>query len=171
MKKAFLKAALAAAAVLVPASANATIIFNVNGTFAGGGTLTGTFSTNDAITVLESVNLTSTAFGTNTFTSVASGSLSVLPLFMQFNLSSPLRQLNIIFTPTLSATGGTIAAGSYEAQGNLGNFRALSGTVTASPAAAAVPEPATWAMMLLGFGAIGVGMRSRTRQTVRLKLA
>ena len=27
--------------------------------------------------------------------------------------------------------------------------------------AAAVPEPATWAMMLLGFGAIGLGMRRR----------
>ncbi|HEX8838885.1 MAG TPA: PEPxxWA-CTERM sorting domain-containing protein, partial [Sphingomicrobium sp.] len=25
----------------------------------------------------------------------------------------------------------------------------------------AVPEPATWAMMLLGFGAIGVSMRRR----------
>jgi hypothetical protein len=170
MKKAFLKAALAAAAVLVPASANATIIFNVNGTFAGGGTLTGTFTTNDARTVLEAVNLTSTAFGTNTFTDVSAASVSILPTFMQFNLTSPLRQLNIIFTPTLSATGATIGAGSYEAQGNLANFRSLSGTVTAA-SAAAVPEPATWAMMLLGFGAIGVGMRSRTRQAVRLKLA
>jgi hypothetical protein len=28
----------------------------------------------------------------------------------------------------------------------------------------AVPEPATWAMMLLGFGAIGIGMR-RQRKT------
>ncbi len=26
---------------------------------------------------------------------------------------------------------------------------------------AAVPEPATWSMMLLGFGAIGVGLRRR----------
>jgi hypothetical protein len=26
---------------------------------------------------------------------------------------------------------------------------------------AAVPEPATWAMMLLGFGAIGLSMRKR----------
>ena len=29
----------------------------------------------------------------------------------------------------------------------------------------AVPEPATWAMMLLGFGAVGAGMRRRTRRT------
>lgn len=34
-------------------------------------------------------------------------------------------------------------------------------------AAAAVPEPGTWAMMLLGFGGIGVAMRKR-RRTVHL---
>lgn len=30
----------------------------------------------------------------------------------------------------------------------------------------AVPEPATWAMMILGFGLVGGAMRRRTRQTV-----
>lgn len=30
----------------------------------------------------------------------------------------------------------------------------------------AVPEPATWAMMILGFGVVGGAMRRRTRQTV-----
>lgn len=39
------------------------------------------------------------------------------------------------------------------------------GLVTASASAAtpAVPEPATWAMMLLGFGAIGVSVRRKRR--------
>lgn len=32
-------------------------------------------------------------------------------------------------------------------------------------ATAAVPEPATWAAMLLGFGLVGAGMRSRRRST------
>lgn len=32
----------------------------------------------------------------------------------------------------------------------------------------AVPEPATWAMMLAGFGMIGFGMRSRKRHTVKV---
>ena len=36
---------------------------------------------------------------------------------------------------------------------------------------AAVPEPATWAMMLLGFGAIGFGMRRRRSDTVRVRFA
>jgi hypothetical protein len=33
-----------------------------------------------------------------------------------------------------------------------------------SPPPPAVPEPATWSLMLLGFGAIGVAMRRRRRQ-------
>ncbi len=35
----------------------------------------------------------------------------------------------------------------------------------------AVPEPATWAMMLLGFGMIGVAARSRRRQKVQVTYA
>ena len=35
------------------------------------------------------------------------------------------------------------------------------GGITGITAAAAVPEPATWAMMLIGFGAIGYSMRKR----------
>lgn len=35
----------------------------------------------------------------------------------------------------------------------------------------AVPEPATWAMMLLGFGLVGGVMRRRQRQSVRLRFA
>lgn len=37
--------------------------------------------------------------------------------------------------------------------------------------AAAVPEPATWAMMLLGFGAIGFGMRRRRSDMLRVRFA
>jgi hypothetical protein len=34
------------------------------------------------------------------------------------------------------------------------------------PAAGAVPEPASWAMMLVGFGSIGAMIRTRRRSTV-----
>lgn len=43
----------------------------------------------------------------------------------------------------------------------------LGGTVSFRSVAAAVPEPGTWAMMLVGFGAIGFSMRRR-RQTAHL---
>lgn len=36
---------------------------------------------------------------------------------------------------------------------------------------AAVPEPATWAMMLMGFGAIGFAMRRRRQDRVRVRFA
>lgn len=42
----------------------------------------------------------------------------------------------------------------------------LAGSVSGS-----VPEPSTWAMMLLGFGAIGLGMRRKQRQTVNYSFA
>ena len=34
---------------------------------------------------------------------------------------------------------------------------------SATPGAGAVPEPGTWAMMLIGFGAVGFAMRRRRR--------
>ena len=42
----------------------------------------------------------------------------------------------------------------------------LAGAVTS-----AVPEPATWAMMLVGLGGLGVAMRSRRKQTAAAALA
>jgi hypothetical protein len=37
----------------------------------------------------------------------------------------------------------------------------ISGSTIATQTPAAVPEPSTWALMLLGFGAVGFSMRSR----------
>lgn len=46
--------------------------------------------------------------------------------------------------------------------GNNTGVASLGGSVTIRPAAA-VPEPATWSMMLLGFGAVRFVMRRRNR--------
>ena len=35
----------------------------------------------------------------------------------------------------------------------------------------AVPEPATWAMLILGFGAVGASLRTRTRRAAQARLA
>lgn len=44
------------------------------------------------------------------------------------------------------------------------------GTVTFTPTPG-VPEPATWAMMLFGFAAVGFGMRRRKKQETRVRFA
>ena len=47
------------------------------------------------------------------------------------------------------------------------------GTLTISPVAVtgAVPEPATWAMMLVGFGAVGGALRRRQKVATRVRYA
>lgn len=50
------------------------------------------------------------------------------------------------------------------------NFDNVRLTATDAPVAA-VPEPATWAMMLVGFGAIGGAMRRRTARRTRVAFA
>jgi hypothetical protein len=75
---------------------------------------------------------------------------------------------NFALTPAVQLAAGTFnlaITGVNRGNGSLG------GTVTIRDVGA-VPEPATWAMMLLGFGAIGVGFRrSRRRQTGMLQIA
>ncbi len=63
---------------------------------------------------------------------------------------------------SLKLANAALAVGSYtfSFSGNNGNTGgALTGNVTITP----LPEPATWAMMLLGFGAIGLTIRSRRK--------
>lgn len=45
-------------------------------------------------------------------------------------------------------------------------FNVRSGAVTPPPTNGAVPEPATWAMMIGGFGMIGASLRYRRRKTI-----
>jgi hypothetical protein len=75
-----------------------------------------------------------------------------------------------IFSQTISTTiGSSNTLGFVLSNPNVGDSRDAivpSGLrITASDAVvAAVPEPATWAMMLIGFGAIGCAMRFRRRR-------
>jgi hypothetical protein len=47
----------------------------------------------------------------------------------------------------------------------------LVGNIVGGQATGAVPEPATWAMMLIGFGAIGGTLRRRQKVTARIRFA
>lgn len=89
-------------------------------------------------------------------------------------------------TNTVSVTGGltfdgfslTSIINSTTASGPADSMLPFSGTPPEAYrpdliafAAGAVPEPATWAMMLMGFGVVGAGVRSRRKPTVRLTYA
>ena len=71
------------------------------------------------------------------------------------------------------SNGGTIITdvaglGNIPNVGGLTAWGAANGTVDIAtlPAAGAVPEPSTWAMMLLGFGGLGAATRWRSRRSV-----
>ena len=67
--------------------------------------------------------------------------------------------------PVLSGVLNTISVSGFSR--GLGSY---GGNATFIPAAA-VPEPGTWAMMLLGFGAIGFSMRRRRQSAPALQVA
>jgi len=72
---------------------------------------------------------------------------------------------------TITFNPFTATFGNYQFAFNLlqltsGGGPAAQGFLTAS--VSAVPEPATWAMMLIGFGAIGFAMRRRNAVKTRV---
>lgn len=128
-----------------------TVAFGINP--APAGPFTGTFDFTNSLAGIYSVLLGSSTPGT-TFSSAslvgiggtsgsvsATGSTNVLSL-----LSGTLNPGSYRFT-----FGGTAPAGGAAVSGNL------------TFATAAVPEPASWALMLLGFGALGMVIRRRQR--------
>lgn len=52
-----------------------------------------------------------------------------------------------------------------------GGYASTDAPISPLAVVASVPEPATWAMMLLGFGMLGFGVRSSRKPTVRVAYA
>lgn len=76
-------------------------------------------------------------------------------------LNTPAAQPYTLYQFTVTGTGSDTLA--FNEQDNP-SYLALDNVSLA--VAGAVPEPATWAMMLLGFGAIGFAMRRRQSQAL-----
>ena len=118
-----------------------------------------------------------TANFTNTFTFAAPVGFNLANATLS-TTSSPLGTNNIDFTSallngvafTLSPTGtfefgsagpvALLASNTITVMGRNTGDGAFSGTLTFA-ATSAVPEPATWGMMLLGFGAVGFSLRRK----------
>jgi hypothetical protein len=109
--------------------------FSLAGYDAATATLTGQFGVDDAGTVALNGVIISTYGGFNTLQGFLSN-------------SGFLAGLNTLDFSVTNGAGPT-------------SFIVSGLTVTANETAAAVPEPATWGMMILGFGMVGAGMRRR----------
>lgn len=79
--------------------------------------------------------------------------------FTNTNIGNPeIRDITTVLaagTHTITVRGSSGPDGFYNGTATLGG----------------VPEPMTWAMMFLGFGLVGAGLRRRSKQTVRVAYA
>jgi hypothetical protein len=168
-----MKRLVAACALLlsvIAAPASAAVIFNVDGVFDGpGGTLTGTFTTNDAITQVTAINLTSSSDGAYegfTYDNIANVDSQRAPNSFRLTVLLPghTNQLQLVFSPALTKAGSSIGGNSFEHQDYQGSGnRHLTGSVSLATAAGAVPEPSAWMLMIGGFGLAGATLRLRRR--------
>ncbi|WP_260597791.1 PEPxxWA-CTERM sorting domain-containing protein [Sphingomonas endolithica] len=188
--KRILAAALAAA--VLPTSAQAAIVININQV---GTSIVATGSGSFDTTGLKTY---STNAQGGSFINAASGIVSVgdsAPISIFTGLSGPVlgylqgpkfaaltagdtfglsQYLGAVYLPTNYQSNALLNGSSTYFNSTLASlgltagqyvYRSSADTVTLNigAVAAAVPEPATWAMMLLGFGVIGFAMRRRVK--------
>jgi hypothetical protein len=156
--------ALLALAVAAPAAASVTYVFNTNPNSGFVGS-SATFTVDDFITApsttITSFDSCSVGFGTV-------GSPFIDPCTSILILISG-GQSSIQLNGTTLTTEDPFGVLAFSTLGT--NFGATysnstASTLVVSNSAGAVPEPATWAMMLLGFAGIGIAMRRRRDPTL-----
>ena len=174
---------LLAAAVITGLSAGsasaAVFTYDVNGLFSDGRVLGGSFTFDDSKPAYtQFTNLDFTISGLGTFSDIQA--IGYGPNYYEVvasNLNNANR-VTVAFDGSVSSSGAleTVTSplldtiDSYYSDGRDAVYEVAlsSGTITqqaALPTVAAVPEPATWGMMILGMGAVGFALRSAKRRS------
>jgi hypothetical protein len=158
----FIGTAAAVLALLSTArTASADFVFTLSGvTLVGGGTLTGTFSTNNALTTLTGFDITASANGTfpgfHYTTASSSVTAPFLPSFFQLDSPGSVDELRLIFNGGLTSSGATLTVASYESE-PAGGPR----TVTSGRVVTAVPEPGSLTLISGGLALFAAGFARR----------
>ena len=163
MKKLLLSMTAGVAAIAMAPAANAAQTLTItgpSGTFGDdtvlGGAFTRTFSfLTPAGFNLASATISSVMTGDNNLTNLDFSSVTLNGT--QFStIASGVTEFRNLLNQNIvpGATNNLVVAG------NSGGAGSFSGTLSFA-AVSAVPEPATWAFMLVGFGAVGYSMRKR----------
>jgi len=161
-----MKRLLAAVAMVLSLAANpasANIDFSLSGaTLSDGGTLSGTFTTNDALNALLDYDFTTsggTLTGFEYTPATAPVNLSSLPSIIVVETAALDHILEITFQGGLTATGATILQGQFDSFEQVGtDHRQIN---AGEAVVAAVPEPSTIALLAIGALGLLTGVRGR----------
>jgi len=181
MKKMILTAAAAAAAFAVAPAASATTFPFGTAPFTGSAGPNGTFAANFGNSGIasgafsDSFTFTLPTNGLGSGTVSTSASIFGSPNDLDFtsvtinNMAATLTKLNDGLFEVAFANMVPITAGQLNTLTVTGFSRgngAYGGQLSFIPTAAAVPEPAAWAMMILGMGVVGFAMRRSRKAKV-----
>lgn len=161
--------------ILHPSPVSATLEINdivhiISGNFQG---LAGQFNEFGESPGFDEI--THSAIGRRDFSSINGFSDDVVQLRIGSYVNDIVQSVNHTSTLTYNTQMGDYPNGSFifgnylgfDGYGHAdvrGSLLPTSVTIALAPVAGGVPEPATWALMILGFGMAGVGMRARRRR-------